>query len=431
MKQSKIYKCDICGKEYLSYSSLWNHKKNHKNGKFEAYKNGLNAFRYVICPICNKEVNKGHFSKHLIIMHGFNKESRNFYILKNTYANHYFSDIKDKEMIKNFLSQFYEKYGNKITAFGKFVSYYKAICKMREYNIESDNRNFVHNVFEWKVQHPCLRNSKELCKLIFPNEPELAKKYYDEYMLSNNPFKNHDGSLSPFSKDFIGYKNLDDVTKTTKIHEMLKIDKVGRSTAQIEYWINKGFTRDEALEKVHERQQTFSKTKCIEKYGKEEGLKIWKDRQRRWMNTLNSKPYEEQLRILKAKVENSKVNKPYSRIEHEFSSQLVTDEYMNVLATPYAIPDICVGNKIIDFFGDYYHCNPNKYDGDYYNHRARKCAWQIWEHDKIRKERLEKDGYIVKIVWESEYKADKKRVIQECRDFLQIVVNRGCDNEKV
>lgn len=414
MSNDKTYKCEICGKVYLHNSSLNCHKLN-----YHGIKNDKKEYYFVTCPLCGEKIDKGHFSRHLLSVHKLDKNSREFYVFRNSYANNCFSKIEDKSVLLNLMSHFYDRYGNNITIVKNFESYYNAIRRMRKYEIDSDNHNFVYIVFEWKNKHTKLANSKELCKLMFPNEPELAKTYYEKYMLSNNPFKNHDGSLSPFSKDFIGYKNLDDMTKTKKIHEALKIDKVGRSTAQIEYWINKGFTKDEAIEKVHERQQTFSKKKCIEKYGKEEGLKIWKERQKRWMNTLNSKPYEEQLRILKAKVENSKVNKPYSRIEHEFSSQLVTDEYMNVLATPYAIPDICVGNKIIDFFGDYYHCNPNKYEGDYYNHRARKCAWQIWEHDKMRKERLENDGYVVKIVWESEYKADKKKVIQECKDFLE------------
>ena len=420
MKQNKIYECNICGKEYLSNSSLWLHKKRcHKDSNNENYENNLNSFRYLICPICNKEVDKSHFSKHLIMMHEIDKDSCNFYVIKNTYANHCFSDIEDKEIIKDLLYRFYEKYGNKIVICRNFTPYYKAISKMRNYNIEKDNYNFVCNVFEWKNKHPGTRNSRKLCELMFPNEPELMKKYYKEYMLSSNPFKNHDGSLSPFSKDFVGYKNLDDKEIERRIEECLQLDKIGRTANQVEYWTKRGLTILEAKKMVHQRQQTFSKERCVKKYGYEEGMKKWKERQERWQNTLNSKPYEEQLRILKAKIEKSKVIKPYSKIEHEFSSQLVSDEYKNVAVTPYAIPDICVGWKIIDFFGDYYHCNPKKYKPDYYNHSAKKTAQEIWDKDAERTSRLEHEGYIVKIVWESDYKANKEKVINECREFLK------------
>jgi hypothetical protein len=415
MKQNKIYKCDICGREYSSHSSLWLHKKLYKDGACI----NTSHFRCVKCPICCKEINKGHFSKHLILVHGIDRESCDFYVLKNTYANCCYSDIEDKEIVKDLLLRFYEKYGNKMGTIRNFIPYYKAICKMREYNTESDNCNFVDNVFEWKRKHRFINNSKKLCELIFPNEPYNAERYYNEFMLSKNPFVGHDGKFSPFSKDFIGYKNLDDYEKEKRIENCLQHDKIGRSTNQIEYWIKRGLTHLEAKKMVHQRQQTFSKERCVKKYGYEEGIRIWKERQERWQNTLNSKPYEEQLRILKAKAEKSKVTKPYSKIEHEFSSQLVSDEYKNVVVTPYAIPDICVGWKIIDFFGDYYHCNPKKYKADFYNHRAKKTAQEIWNKDAERTVKLEHDGFIVKIVWESDYKADKEKVINECREFLK------------
>ncbi len=60
-----------------------------------------------------------------------------------------------------------------------------------------------------------------------------------------------------------------------------------------EYWLLRGYTQDEAEEKVSERQKTFSIDICIEKYGEEEGTRIWKERQEKWQKTLNSKSKEE------------------------------------------------------------------------------------------------------------------------------------------
>jgi len=73
------------------------------------------------------------------------------------------------------------------------------------------------------------------------------------------------------------------------------------SKRRIGYWIEKGFTEEESKKKISEIQTNFSKKMCIEKYGEEEGLKVWQDRQDRWQNTMKSKPQEEIDRINKLK----------------------------------------------------------------------------------------------------------------------------------
>ncbi|MFA5396911.1 MAG: hypothetical protein WC346_12960 [Methanogenium sp.] len=69
----------------------------------------------------------------------------------------------------------------------------------------------------------------------------------------------------------------------------------------IEYWLNKGYSKKEAEIKLSERQNTFTKEKCIERYGQEEGLKRWSKRQEKWQNTLKSKSPDEIKRINKKK----------------------------------------------------------------------------------------------------------------------------------
>jgi hypothetical protein len=56
---------------------------------------------------------------------------------------------------------------------------------------------------------------------------------------------------------------------------------------QIGYWVKKGFTKDESISMVSKIQSTFSLSKCIEKYGKEEGKIIWEKRQEKWQESLN------------------------------------------------------------------------------------------------------------------------------------------------
>lgn len=69
------------------------------------------------------------------------------------------------------------------------------------------------------------------------------------------------------------------------------------TNTQIGYWTNKGYSEDEAKLKISERQRTFTLEKCIEKYGEEEGKNRWKERQNKWITTLSLKSKEEIKRI--------------------------------------------------------------------------------------------------------------------------------------
>jgi hypothetical protein len=59
-------------------------------------------------------------------------------------------------------------------------------------------------------------------------------------------------------------------------------------TTKIEYWLSKtNGNLEEAKKLFSERQSTFSKEKCIKKYGEGEGVRIWEERQEKWLKTLH------------------------------------------------------------------------------------------------------------------------------------------------
>lgn len=93
--------------------------------------------------------------------------------------------------------------------------------------------------------------------------------------------------------------------------------------------------------------------------------------------------------------------------QHEFS---LNGKYFDLTA-----PD---KKKIVEFNGDYWHANPNKYA----NHdimRNGKTAAEIWEADAKKIAMAESHGYRVKVVWESDYKKNPKKVIEECMNWLK------------
>lgn len=79
------------------------------------------------------------------------------------------------------------------------------------------------------------------------------------------------------------------------------------------------------------------------------------------------------------------------------------------------IPD---NNIVIEFMGNYWHCNPLMYKEDYWHKKKCQYARDVWESDKIRKETLEKLGYVVYYVWESDYTRDKETVIRTLKEKI-------------
>lgn len=86
----------------------------------------------------------------------------------------------------------------------------------------------------------------------------------------------------------------------------------------------------------------------------------------------------------------------------------------------YIKPDYIYNNKIIEFNGDVFHANPYLFADDSYPHPFLKevMAKEIRIRDKKRIEVLKNRGYEVKVVWENDFRNDKEKVIQECKDFL-------------
>lgn len=188
-------------------------------------------------------------------------------------------------------------------------------------------------------------------------------------------------------------------------------------TTNIEYYLNQGMSEEDAKRALHDRQATFTLEKCIKKYGEIEGQKIFSERQQKWLKS-----------IYKTFNKNGDGRSPQSNFAKniiiECCSKLNIDIpkkekyiYDKLYKRAYAF-DFTYKNKIIEFNGDYWHCNPSLYKEDYFNKRKQLTAKQIWEYDAIKCECAKKYGYNVLTIWESDYYNDKDNVIKTCIDFL-------------
>jgi G:T-mismatch repair DNA endonuclease (very short patch repair protein) len=79
-------------------------------------------------------------------------------------------------------------------------------------------------------------------------------------------------------------------------------------------------------------------------------------------------------------------------------------------------------NAVIEYYGDYWHCNPKKYKPDYFHKQKKMYAMDMWKHDRLRKKELEDLGYKVFIVWESDFKNNPEKEIRN----LTKEINKLC-----
>jgi len=197
------------------------------------------------------------------------------------------------------------------------------------------------------------------------------------------------------------------------------------SPRSVEYWLNKGFSVEESKNKVSEGQNKFSLVKCIEKYGEEEGKIIFTERQKKWQESL---------------YKNGNLKSGYSKVSQDLFFELLK-YYKNVEELNYVMfakkggefvltsndgfyrydfTDL-LNKKIIEYNGDNYHANPDTYSVNETPNPFRKniTSEDIWKKDDIKIKLANKHKYDVLIIWDSEYKKDKEKVIKKCLNFLK------------
>lgn len=246
----------------------------------------------------------------------------------------------------------------------------------------------------------------------------------------NNPMKGvTDGRNSPYSKNFSAYKGLTDkeinerISVVTKKATQSKIENAS-CPMYLEYYLKQGLSEEEAKKALSTRQSTFSKLKCIEKLGEEEGTKRWLDRQEKWQATLNSKPPEELERIYKAKSNNGS---GWSKISQELFlalDKLLEDYKLDTyFATKFRgrqngewfVPGVPGVHR--PYFLDF--CLPDyliviEFDGDYWHGEKRGNQ----QRDAEKDQNLLAKGYKILHVRERDFRVNRDNIIHECFEFI-------------
>lgn len=88
-------------------------------------------------------------------------------------------------------------------------------------------------------------------------------------------------------------KRENDLKGAKKSRERSAEERRKTSVRCIEFYLESGYSEEEARKKISKLQSTFSLEKCIKRHGIIKGTEIWENRQIKWQNTLSKKTTEE------------------------------------------------------------------------------------------------------------------------------------------
>lgn len=203
----------------------------------------------------------------------------------------------------------------------------------------------------------------------------------------------------------------------------------------MEYYLKKGLCLEEARVKLKERQSTFSLEKMIQKHGREKGTLKWRERQEKWINTLNCKTEEEKEKILLKKIKSlprfSKESRDFfelliGELDQEIKEMdifygenemiLYNREEKKPFFYDFSIPDLKI---IIEYNGSAFHPNPKFFKSE--NLYEWKCPFTKLDGVEKRKKDENKNnfaaklGYEVIVVWDTD---EIKNKIQRCKEII-------------
>jgi len=119
----------------------------------------------------------------------------------------------------------------------------------------------------------------------------------------------------------------------------------------------------------------------------------------------------------------STLSKKYSRIYYHNNMQEWYIRDINkkrIYFVDFFVKDV---KRVIEFNGDYWHANPNKYSPNQeipYPNNTKKLANEVWSEDAYKLNLIKQHPDIedVLIIWESDFRNNKTETIKKCLEFI-------------
>jgi len=154
-------------------------------------------------------------------------------------------------------------------------------------------------------------------------------------------------------------------------------------------------------------KNSMANKKCRKKAG-DAIRKKWKNGEMEHVRKIFSDTLKETRRLGKIKSCNvSKKEGEIIKIIEKMGYEVLPSYQVDTKICDIYIPKL---NLIVEYNGDYWHCNPKKYKSDYFNQKKQQFAKDIWEYDRKKLELVRSYGYNLEVVWETDLKHDNNLI---------------------
>lgn len=181
--------------------------------------------------------------------------------------------------------------------------------------------------------------------------------------------------------------------------------KYGESEGRIRY--------NKRIEGIKNKKYKYTNNliKCnlqgfIEKYGEKIGKIKYKERCSKvaytntldyYINRFGKEEGESRYKHKNSKHKVSKKSKLIGHLLNELTINYITEENIGRKSVDYYLPDY---NIVIEYYGDYWHCNPKKYESTFLHPQINLTSEEIWLKDKNRLNIIMENTNSVIVVWE-------------------------------
>lgn len=280
-----------------------------------------------------------------------------------------------------------------------------------------------------KITHRCARKSK-LKLALESNRPCVEctngkKKPYDTHLYKEiNPIfldnKWHDTRNCPNCGDIIHYSS---DKKYILIRSLKNANRERRPCAHCaNSGENNGFHGKLHSQKTKEQVSNSRKGKAM---GVKNAMNSLENR-RRVSESLKQKYQSGELDFLKkiqsetakqshaqGKIKTFPVSGPEKKLKKILKSiflQVTPQFNIGSLKYDFYIKD---KNLLIEFNGDYWHCNPTKYLPDYFHTIKGMTAKELWKKDNQKTKIAKDNGYKIITIWEDDFNKQREKEIQK------------------
>lgn len=219
-------------------------------------------------------------------------------------------------------------------------------------------------------------------------------------------------------------KGLTEADAKLKITEIQKQNNAKRKYLKTEmilckeYWMNRhGYTETDAINKISEIQSVRSS------HSKKFSGKLHSEDTKRKISESVSNHIKKTGIDKRIKHFGDQTIVGISKIEIECFNELksiLSGLRSNIAIGPYVV-DMIVDMLIIEFNGTYWHADPRQYTStDVLKFPSNDViVGNIWKKDAKRTEYLNQLGYRVYVIWENDWKTDKREVINEIKRIYE------------